>query len=237
MKLSAPVFRLKRRAKKLSRDARIPLYQALDKVAGEEGFARWSLLAAQADTKAPASHLLDRLAAGDLVLLGARPGHGKTLMGLSLLANAIKRGRRGVLFTLESTEADILDRYERVGGDIAAANGRFAYDTSDAISADYIAEHLTGAPPDTVVVVDYLQLLDQRRNNPDVGTQVRRLKSLATEQNLVVVLISQIDRSYELSDRPCPDLRDIRLPNPLDLTLFDKACFLNNGEMRVETVA
>ena len=38
MKLSAPIFRLKRQARLLSREAQIPLHQALDQVAREEGF-------------------------------------------------------------------------------------------------------------------------------------------------------------------------------------------------------
>ena len=38
MKLSAPVYRLKRRAKVLAREERIPLHEALDRVAMDEGF-------------------------------------------------------------------------------------------------------------------------------------------------------------------------------------------------------
>ncbi|RWX70261.1 DNA helicase, partial [Mesorhizobium sp. M2A.F.Ca.ET.039.01.1.1] len=37
---------------------------------------------------------------------------------------------------------------------------------------------------------------------------------------------------YDPARRPFPDIGDIRLPNPLDLSLFDKACFLNKGEIR-----
>jgi hypothetical protein len=47
-----------------------------------------------------------------------------------------------------------------------------------------------------------------------------------------MVFISQIARSYEMSTKPFPDMADLRLPNPLDLTLFDKSCFLNNGSVR-----
>ncbi len=34
-----------------------------------------------------------------------------------------------------------------------------------------------------------------------------------------------------------PELKDVRLPNPIDLTLFTKACFLNDGEVRFQQVA
>ncbi|RUU73632.1 DNA helicase, partial [Mesorhizobium sp. M7A.T.Ca.TU.009.01.3.1] len=38
--------------------------------------------------------------------------------------------------------------------------------------------------------------------------------------------------SYDPAKKPCPDIGDVRLPNPLDLSLFDKTCFLNKGEIR-----
>lgn len=44
MKLSAPIHRLKRNAKLLSRSAEIPLFQALNRIAREEGFDNWSEL-------------------------------------------------------------------------------------------------------------------------------------------------------------------------------------------------
>ncbi len=37
--------------------------------------------------------------------------------------------------------------------------------------------------------------------------------------------------------KPCPDLGDVRLPNPLDLKLFDKSCFLNNGQIQFQAAS
>ena len=42
MNLSAPAYRLMHRAKVIARNEHIPLHQALDRVAVNEGFARWS---------------------------------------------------------------------------------------------------------------------------------------------------------------------------------------------------
>jgi replicative DNA helicase len=67
--------------------------------------------------------------------------------------------------------------------------------------------------------------------------QVRKLKSFARGRGLILVFISQIDRSYDPSTKPCPDISDIRLPNPLDLSLFNKTCFLNNGEIRFQAAS
>lgn len=199
----------------------------------DEGFNGWSLLAARVSGTAPSSELLARLTAGDLVLLGVRPGHGKTMMSLGLTVEAMKAGRRGVFFTLEYTETDIVNQFQFIGEDLEAFRDRFKFDNSDAISADYIIEQLANASPGTVVVIDYLQLLDQKRENPALMEQVRALKTFARDGGLIIVFISQIDRSYDPSVSPCPGLEDVRLPNPLDLTLFNKTCFLNEGEIQI----
>lgn len=232
MRLSAPIYHLKRKAKRLSRDKGIPLHDALDRVATTEGFSAWSMLAAKATSATPANQLFPQFRPGDLVLVGARPGQGKTLMSLELAVEAMKSGHRAAFFSLEYTEKDVLDRMLAIGVEPAEFDKLFEVDCSEAISADYIVEQMAAAPRGTVVVIDYLQLLDQRRENPDLTVQVRALKSFARDKGLIVVFISQIDRSYDPSVKPCPDLGDVRLPNPLDLTLFDKMCFMNNSEVQ-----
>jgi len=234
MILSAPVYHLKRQARLLSREAKIPLHQALDRIAAQEGFASWSLLAAKLSETAPASRLFAQLTPGDLVLVGARPGHGKTLMSLELAVEAMKSGHRSVFFTLEYTQRDVLERFRAIGVDPARFDRLFEFDTSDAISAGYIVSVLGSAPRGTLAVIDYLQLLDQKRENPGLMDQVRTLKAFARDSGVILVFISQIDRSYDPAKKPVPDISDVRLPNPLDLSLFDKACFLNEGEIRFQ---
>ncbi|MFK4486054.1 DNA helicase [Bradyrhizobium sp. USDA 336] len=232
MKLSAPIYHLKRKARRLSREAGIPLHDALDRIAATEGFSAWSMLAAKAAALTPASKLFPQFRPGDLVLVGARPGLGKTLMSLELAVEAMKSGHRAAFFSLEYTEKDVLDRLRAIGVEPAQFVKLFEVDCSDAISADYIVKQMEAAPRGTFVVIDYLQLLDQRRENPDLTVQVRALRSFARDTGLIVVFISQIDRSYDSAGKPCPDLSDVRLPNPLDLKLFDKTCFINNAEVQ-----
>jgi replicative DNA helicase len=236
MQLSAPIHQLKRKARLLSRKENIPLHEALKRIAAQEGFDGWSLLAAKASAAAPAAKLFPRLAPGDLVLVGARPGQGKTLMSLELAVEAMKSGNRGVFFTLEYTEKEVLDRFRAIGVEQAKFDDLFEFDNSDDISADYIVKRLAAAPRGTLVVIDYLQLLDQRRANPELKDQIRTLQSFARERGLIFVFISQIDRSYDSLKKPYPDLEDVRLPNPLDLRLFTKTCFLNNGEVQFRAV-
>ena len=227
MNTTPPLFVLKRQAKALAKQAHIPHLAALDRIAQEHGFERWSLLTSSTVQGDPCSHVLRQLLPGDLMLLGARPGHGKTLMGLELLSKAIRQGRHGWFFTLEYNLADVLDRLHRVDGNPIELTERLVVDNSDDISATYIIDALQHAPPDSVLVIDYLQLLDQKRQNAPLQQQLEVLKRFAVDKGLVVVLISQIDRRVELSNSTFPTIEDVRLPNPLDLSLFDKTCFLN----------
>lgn len=237
MKLSAPIYRLKRLARGLSREEKIPLIKALDRIAFKEGFSNWSLLAARMSTISPALEFFTQLTPGDLVLLAARPGHGKTLIALELVGEAIKQGHQGVFFTLEYTEIDVLKGLQSIGADLTVFHDQFEFDDSDNISSQYIVNRLATAPPGTIAVVDYLQLLDQKRENPELTVQIKVLKTFARKNGLIIVLISQIDRSFDHSAKPFPDLEDVRLPNPLDLTLFNKTCFLNNGDIEINAVA
>lgn len=95
---------------------------------------------------------------------------------------------------------------------------------------------LSSASSGTLVVIDYLQLLDQNRERPDLTTQITALKAFASERGLILVFLSQIDRSYDPSIKPFPNIENVRLPNPLDLTLFNKACFLQDGQIQFQSL-
>lgn len=240
MKPSAPAHRLKRRAKLLSRAHGIPLHAALDRVAREEGFASWSMLAfrlrEEPDDGIAADAVFAGLAPGDLLLIGARPGQGKTLMGLKLAVEAMRAGRQSVFFSLEYTPRDMAGRFRAIGVEPAQFDARFTFDDSEAICAGHVMEALADAPAGTFATIDYLQLLDQRRDTPALDAQVRSLKAFARARGIVLAFISQIDRSYDPAAKPLPDLADVRLPNALDLSLFSKACFLNEGRMSFRPV-
>ncbi|MCD9187748.1 MAG: DNA helicase [Pyrinomonadaceae bacterium] len=179
-----------------------------------------------------ASSLFARLSPGDLMILGARPRQGKTQLGLGLAVEAMKSGRNGAFFTLEYTANEVFELFKSIGEDAAQFGNVFKFDASDRINAEYLMAELAEMPSGTMVVVDYLQLLDRKRENPELATQIGALKSFAAERGLIMVFLSQIDRSYAATDGACPNLDDVRLPNPLDLTLFDKACFLSDNEIR-----
>lgn len=236
MKLSAPIFRLKRRARLLSREVQMPLHQALDQVAREEGYDSWSLLAARHAAPTTGKRLIDVCRRGDLVLLGARPGHGKTLLALETAVAAMQGGDRSYFFSLEYGLEDIRKTFQAIGEEMSAFADRFEFDCSDDICAAYIIEQLQAAPAGTVVIVDYLQLLDQKRQHPDLSVQIADLKAFALERGLILLFVSQIHRDFDSTHSALPRLADVRLPNPLNLELFSRTCFLHEGEIELAEV-
>ncbi|MEM9604975.1 MAG: DNA helicase [Pseudomonadota bacterium] len=229
---SVPLYVLKRRAKAHARAHGIPLHAGLDHIAQGEGFAAWSHLVQAAERTRPARTLLARLHNGDCVLLAARPGQGKTLLGLELLIEATAAGRGAWFFSLESTPAEVAGRLRALGVDPTAMQPGFQVDCSDAISAEYLVAQLAAAHAGTVVVLDYLQILDQPRRLPPLSEQLRTLSTFCRARGLVLVALSQVDRHYDHTRDGLPSVRHIRQPNPIDLSLFQSACFLHEGKLQ-----
>jgi replicative DNA helicase len=233
MRLSTPIYQLKRRAKLLARDEEIPLHEAQDRVAREQGFAAWSALSSSIRANPLELALLSRLEDGDMLLLGGRPGQGKTLLGLRLLLDAAREGRRAVLFTLEYTDREARERLRILGAELERMPEIV---TSNQIGADFIVRYLTGSPRGTVAVIDYLQILDQQRSKPALSEQMQLLQEFAHRSGAILGFISQIDRSFDPESNPLPDIEDIRLPNPIPAGIFSKACLLHAGEARLQRV-
>jgi len=233
MRYSAPIHRLKRAAKLAARQQAIPLHAALDSIARQEGFASWSLLAARhaPDATDPAS-LLATLDPGERLLIAARPRQGKTLLALQLAVAGARAGRQVHFFSMDYTPTDVREKLQALGADTDDLSGRLHIDCSDDICADHVIAALETAPRKSIAVIDYLQLLDQRRSTPPVQQQVESLSRLARARGLVIAFICQIDRSFDSAASPLPGLADIRLPNPLDLSLFSRAWFLHAGALR-----
>ena len=231
MSLSAPIHILKREARQLARAEAIALHTALDRIAAREGYRAWSLLMAKLPARTTARTLLSKLEAGDLVLLAARPAQGKTRLSMELLFEGITEGRHGAFFTLEYAPQDVVGLMSQLGLEEAPTHLRI--DTSDVINADYVIEEMAHARHGDIIVIDYLQILDQRREHPSLMSQVRALRAFAQAQGVIIVCISQVDRGFNADTRVFPGPDDVRLPNPLDLNLFTSTCFVSEGRLKI----
>ncbi|MBL1421201.1 MAG: DNA helicase [Alphaproteobacteria bacterium] len=229
MKLTSPIHTLKMQAKRLKREQSIKMVTALDLIARAEGFSSWSLLQTKAKDYSPktADEILDYIYAGDLVLMAARPNLGKTKLALQVLLKAVEQDKSCFFFSLEYTHAQSIKKLTSLNTSFKPNESWLEIDCSDQISAGYvIAKTENMLTENSIIVVDYLQLLDQKREKPALQQQIETLKAYAKQRGCIIIFISQIDRRFEQDNRKRPTLDDIRLPNPLDLSLFNKAIFI-----------
>lgn len=185
---------------------------------------------------------LDRVLAGmgnsDLVIVGARPGMGKTSFCLNIGTNVAKATKKAVaIFSLEMSAEQLVNRVissEAMVNSYALRTGELNPDDWEHIAQ--AASHLSGCDiliDDTpgisvtamkaklrrvnnlgLVVIDYLQLMqsDKKIENrtQEVSEISRSLKILAKELNVPVICCSQLSRGTEQRTSKKPMISDLR---------------------------
>ena len=185
---------------------------------------------------------IDNMLAGmgnsDLILVGARPGMGKTSFCLNIATNvALQTGKNVCIFSLEmsaeqlvsriiSSEA-MVDSYAMRTGElspedwesIAHATTRLAkcdilIDDTAGITATGMKAKLRRVKNLGLVVIDYLQLMqgDSRNDNrvQEVAEISRSMKLLAKELMVPVICCSQLSRGPESRTDKRPMMSDLR---------------------------
>lgn len=185
---------------------------------------------------------LDAVLAGmgnsDLVLVGARPGMGKTSFALNIATNVAQAtGKTVCIFSLEmsaeqlvtrvlSSEA-MVDSYSLRTGDISPESWDHLAEAASALSScNILIDDTTGITVTGMkaklrrvenlglVVIDYLQLMqaDHRIDNrvQEVADISRNLKVMAKELNVPVICCAQLSRGPESRTDKKPMLSDLR---------------------------
>lgn len=204
---------------------------------------------------------LDEITTGlnrsDMIIVGARPGMGKTSFALNIARNvAVQQNRPVAFFNLEmsreqmvnrllSTEAKVSSKKLRVGnltpdewGRIAAASGILCkapiyLDDTASITVPEMKARLRRQKDIAFVVVDYLQLMKSPRridNRVQEVTEITRgLKVMAKELNIPIMVCAQLARSTEKQANHRPALADLRESGSIEQDA-DQVLFLYRDE-------
>lgn len=174
----------------------------------------------------------------DLVIIGARPGMGKTSFALNIARNAsVVSGKRVAFFSLEMSKEQLASRVisseALVGGtklrtgELSESEWTRLIEAGDILSKAEL--YLDDTPGITVpemkakirrlkdvdlVMIDYLQLMNsaQRIDNrvQEISEITRSLKIMAKELNIPVVTLAQLARAGEKRQEHRPVLSDLR---------------------------
>lgn len=185
---------------------------------------------------------LDKMIVGmgksDLVLVGARPGMGKTAFALNLAVSAAKRtGKAVCIFSLEMSAEQLVTRLlsgEALVDNMKLRSGelseddwqrlahasselsetRILIDDTSGITVSGMMSKLRRVKDRGLVIVDYLGLMqseEKRENRVQEVTEIsRNLKLMAKELNVPVICCAQLNRGAESRNGNRPMLSDLR---------------------------
>ena len=182
--------------------------------------------------------VLVEMGKGDLVLVGARPGMGKTSFAMNIATNVAKStGRTVCIFSLEmsgeqlvnrmlSSEA-LVDSHSLRSGELKADDWPRLADAAAHLSGcEILVDDTTGVTVTdmkaklrrvknlALVVIDYLQLMQSGKNIDNRVQEVsdisRNLKIMAKDLGVPVICCAQLSRGPESRNSKKPMLSDLR---------------------------
>lgn len=182
--------------------------------------------------------VLVQLGKGDLVLVGARPGMGKTSFAMNIAINAAKSTKKAVaVFSLEMSGEQLVNRmlsseamvdsyalrsgelkredWERIATATAELGGCDVYiDDTSGITVTDMKSKLRRVKNLGLVLVDYLQLMQSGRSidnrAQEVGEISRNLKIMAKDLGVPIICCAQLSRAAESRPNKKPMLSDLR---------------------------
>jgi len=173
------------------------------------------------------------VAPGELVIIGARPSHGKTMFGVQWMNNAAGCGLPGLILSEEMSATSLAARALQSITAIPKDNwgtssdqlrfelrehfkGRAELQIADKCHNIGAIERVVARAVQTdgirIICVDYAQLIkgDGGSKYEQVSDVSMRMKQLATKHNLIVLLLAQLSRKMEERPDSTPMLSDLR---------------------------
>lgn len=180
---------------------------------------------------------LDQYMAGlheeELTTIGARPGVGKTILGMQIALNIAMKKKKVMFTSLEMSVTQLCERIIaantsvdslrlRTGNvknyeweDIVKAQAAFSMDNflmdKTSRNPQHIRTKLRKFKPE-LLIIDYLQLLQssskEYSREREVATITRDLKLMSLEFKIPIVILSQLNRNAEGNRPSMADLRE-----------------------------
>ena len=177
---------------------------------------------------------------GNLIILAARPGMGKTTLAMNLVENWIQQDKTILVFSIEMGKDELFGKSvsslgkipyslirdggvlesEHTSALVNAVNilktDKLLIDDSGSINANTLflrARKIHRKTKLDAIVVDYLQIVkaDKAENRTQEVTKITgALKAMAKELNIPVIALSQLNRSLESRPDKRPMLSDLR---------------------------
>ena len=198
-------------------------------------------------TSPAVDELVGGLALTELVIIAAGTSQGKTLTAMQMLDEASSRGIPGMIISEEMSAAllasrelcrmtavpgvdwpkatEILER-DRSAWYQNRAPLLVAEKCSTIAAAERAVNRAVESHGIKIVAVDYAQLLRGEGDTVEqqIGDVSTKMKTLATKHNIIVLLLSQLNRGIDGRPDPTPQLKDLRgsgrLEQDADIVLF-----------------
>ena len=182
-------------------------------------------------------NILQGMSGGNLIVLAARPKVGKTAFALSVAENVAKSGKKVVFFSQEMLTCELCERILSKNSGISMTklinknlnqeeinslekaletikNREIIINDSSGISVNDVRMSCKMLKNLGLIVIDYLQLMHSsggkcENRNQEIGKISRDLKKLATDLNVPVLCLSQLNRTSGENQKPSPsEIRD-----------------------------
>ena len=179
---------------------------------------------------------LGGLEGGDVTVIGARPGVGKSAIVTQMIGQMAEKGYNIGYYNLEMNESQVYERFVSRMSEIGLTRVRRAktflggeqeaFEKANDKLSGYNITISTGAKSVSeiraecrhqrydVIVIDYLQLIkaDRRFSNraSEVGDISKAIKALATELHVPIILLSQLNRASESRETKEPTMAELR---------------------------